>query len=547
MAFRLSLLPCCALLMAAGCAHAPATGEKGGLVAVHASDSEVEHAYQPRRFALLVGITELEDADWRQLKFANKDANDLAMALADPHEGDFTEVKVLTRREETTRDAILKALDELAAQADRPDDILVVYLSAHGTLGRDAHGALVRYVVTSDAQFHAVPSTALAVDTVTEHLARAGSRRRVLVLATCHSGSGKSLLPREVEEELASLKGPLHPLESSSRAAMVLSASDFGETAREDETLQNDVYTHFLVEALSGKGDRNGDGAVSATEAHDYARRRTWAFSQGRQRPSAEIMEVGADPILLSGHIERAGRPELYSYAPRLDGFTWKVDGAERIELPGGAAATPGAHSVELTKGDNILLSDSVSLGVGQRLDLDAMLNRKAPWRTVSLLGGGFGLFDGPGQAQVLPASPSVGASLKLDRVLLERLSFEADVSGFTGPQRLNVGGVGVPFTATSLQAGAAVVYPWTFGRASVWVGPRVAALWVQRSFSLKAFDADQSALSVTPGLMAGAGYQLGSWEVALNTQLMLTVLSVNGAPRAMGFFGGWAAVGYRF
>src|SRR5205814_6468465 len=136
-------------------------------------------------------------------------------------------------------------------------------------------------------------TTALSMDKLEGGFKQLASRRRLLVLATCHSGSGKSLLPREVEAELATLKAGFYapPLEEASRAAVVLSASDWGETAREDESLENDIYTHFLIEALA-QGDRNLDGAVTATEAHDWARRRTYAFTGGRQRPSAEILEV---------------------------------------------------------------------------------------------------------------------------------------------------------------------------------------------------------------------------------------------------------------
>ncbi len=62
---------------------------------------------------------------------------------------------------------------------------------------------------------------------------------------------------------------------------MVFAACDWGETAREDEGLKNDIYTHFLIEGLNGSADRNIDGAVTATEAHDYARRRTYALHRG--------------------------------------------------------------------------------------------------------------------------------------------------------------------------------------------------------------------------------------------------------------------------
>ncbi|MEI8351089.1 MAG: TonB-dependent receptor, partial [bacterium] len=57
----------------------------------------------------------------------------------------------------------------------------------------------------------------------------------------------------------------------------VLSASAFGETAREDDRLQGDVYTHFLIEGIKS-GDLDGDGAVTLTEADDYARNTVSAY-----------------------------------------------------------------------------------------------------------------------------------------------------------------------------------------------------------------------------------------------------------------------------
>jgi hypothetical protein len=74
------------------------------------------------------------------------------------------------------------------------------------------------------------------------------------------------------------------------------------------------------------------------------------------------LLEVGADPVVLTGDVKRTGQPELYSYVPRLDGFTLRVDGVERAELPGGAAVGAGSHKVELTKGDEVMLSEDVKL-----------------------------------------------------------------------------------------------------------------------------------------------------------------------------------------
>src|SRR6267142_1338859 len=94
------------------------------------------------------------------------------------------------------------------------------------------------------------------------------------------------------------------PLEQVSEAVIVLTAAAFGESAREDEALAHDVYTHFLLRALD-EGDRDGDGAVTASEAHDYAREQTYTYTGGQQRPTAEADIVGRDPIVLRGRAER--------------------------------------------------------------------------------------------------------------------------------------------------------------------------------------------------------------------------------------------------
>ncbi len=536
----------CALLW--GCSHS--SGEKGGLVSVSATPEELQRGFESRRFALLIGVTELDDDAWRPLRFAKKDAHDFASALRDPGLGHFGDVTVLTDRASTTRGGILSAARALAAKADRPDDIILVYVSAHGTLARDGQGSLRRYLVSSDAQMRKASQTALSVEELESAIDAAGSRRRVLVLATCHSGAGKSLLPSALQGELASLKGATfeRPLEEASKANIVLSASDWGETAREDETLQNDVYTHFLVEGLIGGADRNGDGAVSATEAHDYARRHTWTFSSGRQRPSAELLEVGADPVLLSGSIRRTGQPELYSYAPRLDGFTVRIDGEQRGELPGGIALRPGLHQIELTKGSDVLYSDGLNVGLGERVDLERLVAHTEPSRSLSLAGGLLGFVDQQSRDQLFPAAPNVGVAFRADRALLDRVSVGVDLSGYSGPQQLQLTGGTIPFTATSLLLGASALYTIDWRDLSFLIGPRVAALWVQRSFSLSAYSKDQTAFTITPGAHVGIALHLSrAWEASLNGQAMLTVLAVDGQTRVLGFAGGWLAVGYRF
>lgn len=541
-------LPLSLLVLASACATS--SMEKGEVVSARSTQEEARKAFAGRRFALLVGVPGSTDEHWRPLRFAKKDVADLAAVLEDPLRGHFAAVESLSDPSLTTRAELLAAVDRLAAHATEPEDIIVLYVSAHGTLAVDGKGTLDRYLVSSDADFHHVSQTALRVDDVLARLEKSRSRRRVVILATCHSGSGKSNLPEEVSAELASRKGTLRPLEDVSRATVVLSASDFLETAREDEKLQNDVYTHFFVEALEGGADRNGDGAVTATEAHDFARRRTWAFSEGRQRPAAELSEVGVDPVVLTGDVNRTGQPELYSYVPRLDGFTVRIDGDARLELPGGTAVPAGAHRVELVKGDTVLTSQELELQLGQRLDVDRLAHEAEPHHAISAIGGAVGFIDDASRQRLLPAVPTAGLAVRFERVLLDHVSIEADLTGFGGQATVTPSAVapGVPFGWSAFVFGASIAWQWDWKPLSVWVGPRVAGLWVQRSFALDAYQATQSAFSVTPGLLLGAAVHLTThWELSLGAQGMVALVVVDGATQALGFAGAWGGVGYRW
>jgi hypothetical protein len=543
----LTLIICLPVLQ--GCAHS--SQEKGGLVEVTASAEAVSSAFRGRKFAVVVGIPQSSDPAWRPLRFAQKDADDLGRVLRDPLRGQFANVAVLSSPLDTTKAGLLEAAHRLALQAANGDDVMLFYVSAHGTLARDHRGTLRRYLVTSDAHMNDVSGTALSVEELQTVLNATASHRRVVVLATCHSGNGKSLLPQDMSDELASIKGGWieQPLEVGSRASVVLSASDFGETAREDELLQNDIYTHFLVEGLSGAADRNGDGAVTATEAHDFARRRTWAFSAGRQRPSAELLEVGADPIVLAGTSDHLGRPELFSYAAHLDGVTVRVDGEPRGELPGGIAVDSGRHRLELTKGDTLLASDTVRVDVGERVDLETLFTNAEPSHAVSVLGGVVGFLNQARRSDLFSPTATFGASFRFDRVLVKALSFELDLAGFSGRQTLVLAGQApVPFVGSTLVGGVSGLYSWHWGPLRLMIGPRVAALWVQRSFSTDVYRQAQSAFSVTPGAAVGVVWPFSkSFEASLMAQGLLSFFTLDGQTEVLGFAGAWASVGYRF
>ncbi|HSM93896.1 MAG TPA: caspase family protein [Anaeromyxobacteraceae bacterium] len=543
-----------ALLTALLLCPTPATAsEKGGLVPVEFPASGVAKALQPRRVALLVGIQRFDDPRWRPLRFPEADAKALAAVLRDPALGSFDEVEVVAP--DATRDQLRAALRRLASRDGDERDTVVLYVSSHGTLARDGRGELRRYLVARDTRVDAVAETGLSLDELKGEFDRLRSRRKVLVLAACHSGAGKSLLSPQLESELAGTKAGffVRPIEEVSRATVVLAASAWGETAREDERLGNDIYTHFLVEALRLGADRNGDGATTVTEAHDYARRLTYEYTGGQQRPTAESTEIGADPVVLVGKVRRTGRPELFSYSARLDGFTVRVDGKPLAELPGGVALDPGAHRVQVAKGGSEPLLDAeVELDPGERVDVERLVGRAAGRLQLSPGVATIGFLDRRSREDVLAPVVAFGATLALREWPAAGLDLRVDAAAASGTSHLDFAGSPVAVGYDLLAGGISLPWrapPLLYGRAGLFVGPRLSGVWIRRRFDLSPSPGvAQSWFSFTPGLVAGVEVQLGRrLSLGAEGHLDWALVRIDGTNRWSGLAAALAGLGWRF
>lgn len=344
--------------------------------------------FEGRRIALVAGVDQFDDAAWPALKYPKKDAADIRAALTD-----FDEI-IDVGDGPVTRAAFRRAFDRLVDLNTSDLDTVVVYISTHGTLARNQSGELERVLVFTDTLERTATETGLRYDELVQGISRLRSRRKVAIVAACHSGGGKSRLTAQVEKELKQLKGPFfpEPAPDLSEGQLILSASAWGEPAREDDALGNDVYTHFLVQALAGF-DRNGDGATTAVEAHDYARARTLEFTRGRQHPTLVAELVGDAPIVLRGEVKRTGDPVVAAYGARFEGATISIDGAHKGTLPGGVSVKPGRRRVRVAHGDGAaLLEREVLVEPGAVVILDRLNDaaRPAVWQVAGGAGAQF-------------------------------------------------------------------------------------------------------------------------------------------------------------
>ncbi|HEY3447343.1 MAG TPA: caspase family protein [Myxococcales bacterium] len=505
-----------AALACAGCATASGRpldelGVKGGPKLVpFAPVEETAGVARPKKIALLVGIDAFEDERFKPLRFAGSDAQALAGALTG-----FDSVDLRIEAAKTSRAAILEAIQQVAAKARDPRDTVVLYFSTHGSLGRKPGGPLKRYLVSRDTRLDLLAETGIAVDDLLREVERIPSRRKAVILASCHSGNGKSQLSDALEKALAEHKAALPTLEEVSEATVVLTAAAFGETAREAEELGHDIYTHFLMDALL-HGDRDGDGAVTASEAHDWARERTYAYTQGKQRPTSESDILGKDPIVLAGRPTRVGKPVLYSYAASAEGLSVLVDGTAKGLLPGGVAVEPGRHALELRTGNEVLYRGNLTLAEGERAELSRLIPRRLEFGAMAE-GGGLLMFSGAVRQSFLPASWEVGARILMRNWPVQGLLIHGRV-GHLGAQGTEVAFEReLPFRISGTRAEIGAGYAFYLGESfSVAPGLAVGMLWLDKATdsedSASAFRSRESLRGATGAVEVDAEATLWRW-----------------------------------
>ena len=109
---------------------------------------------------------------------------------------------------------------------------------------------------------------------------------RVIVIAdACHSAGTQEDDVTGISGEHNVIAGGFTQLFTPSRR-LSIPAADTNEFSLEDARWGgHGVFTHFLLEALKGSGDANGDGIVTFSEVYGYVSASVVSATQGRQNP----------------------------------------------------------------------------------------------------------------------------------------------------------------------------------------------------------------------------------------------------------------------
>jgi hypothetical protein len=147
-----------------------------------------------QKWALVVGISRFQPKTGApSLDFAANDADSFAELLRDPQVGRFPKDQVHTLiNNNATTSAIKARLNNIATEA-KPEDIVVIYVSTHGS-PRAQDLRQVSYIYTYDTDISSgdkIFGTALAMVDVSGIInTRCVAQRTIVIFDTCHSGSG---------------------------------------------------------------------------------------------------------------------------------------------------------------------------------------------------------------------------------------------------------------------------------------------------------------------------------------------------------------------
>jgi len=253
-------------------------GSNAVVIAAHGGDGQVAQKtltleYRKKRmrvWAVLVGINKYKHLP--PLKYAVNDAREIYRYLVEVNRVPREQIWLLLD-EDATLDRLRSVLGtQLRRQAAKEDTVLV-FLAGHGATERDATSpdgdGLEKYLLPHNADPKDLYATALPMHEVARVFQRISAERLVFLADTCYSGaSGGRTVP--VTGTRATLSPAFLDRLSQGKGRVILTASDANEVSAEQDALQHGVFTYYLLEALRGKGDVDGDGLLTVDEVYRY-------------------------------------------------------------------------------------------------------------------------------------------------------------------------------------------------------------------------------------------------------------------------------------
>ncbi len=306
------------------------------------------------KWAVIIGVNNYEDKQINDLQFAVADADAVHALLTDSEIGGFekNKVKLITDTSEIkpTRDNILLALKFIESGADEKDTVFI-FFSGHG-IEEDG----VSYFIPSTANIDLLSDTAISMERFMKPLKKSKAKAQVLFFDACHSGV--RLDNKAVSGKMS--KDAFDYIFSEAEGRVILSSCKNNEITWEYPEKGHGVFTYFLLDALKGNADVDGNGIVSVSETSNYVtgKVKEWSFDNDKLQTPRVSSNISGD-IALTILPADITKPEIYIEEPESLRFSttqvFFIDNRP-IRLTGIAADNIGVASVKINERDISLI-----------------------------------------------------------------------------------------------------------------------------------------------------------------------------------------------
>jgi uncharacterized caspase-like protein len=264
---------------------------------------------KPNLYIVAIGVSTFEQSQYN-LKFAAKDAEDMAKVYANNKNYGKVVTKSLTNQEATKEN--IEQLREFLKAADRNDEVMV-FFAGHGVL--DAQ--LDYYLASYDMDFSNPAAKGIAYESLERLLDGIAPLKKTLLIDACHSGEidkdevaintatevetgdvkfrnvGNSVTQKESHLGLQNTSELTKSLFADLRkgtGATVISSAGGMEFAMESSQWQNGLFTYCYINGLQSKAaDLNKDGVIMLSELQQYVATQVTQLSNGKQQPTSRI------------------------------------------------------------------------------------------------------------------------------------------------------------------------------------------------------------------------------------------------------------------
>jgi tetratricopeptide (TPR) repeat protein len=204
------------------------------------------------KWALVVGISNFKDSSIN-LRYAAKDATDFKNFLVNTEKFRADHVKLLTD-EDATRENIIGMLgDKWLSKRVRPDDLVVLYVSSHGSSASNEAGG-TNFMVAYDTNKNSLPATGIPMQwlaNIVSEQVHSAKVRLIMLLDVCHSGAVDP-----GQKDLIKVSGADPRAMKIGEGQMIICSSQSDQVSWESKHYENSVFTRRLIEALQSNKDQ---------------------------------------------------------------------------------------------------------------------------------------------------------------------------------------------------------------------------------------------------------------------------------------------------